>query len=167
MRRVISLAAIALAFAGLTGCATTSGIGTSPTGAEIPIEKAAMKFAADVKDGGYQVVSAEGLNKLISEKKDIVIIDTMPAADFAKQRIKGAVNAPMPKSEKELTPAEKEGIIKAAGADKEKTVAVYCGFVACRRSHIGAKILAEEGYKNVLRYPAGIVGWIESNYPVE
>jgi rhodanese-related sulfurtransferase len=72
----------------------------------------------------------------------------------------------MPKSEKELTQADKDNLLKAAGVDKEKTFVLYCGFVACRRSHIGAKILVENGFKNVYRYPAGITGWIESGYPL-
>lgn len=32
---------------------------TSPKGLEVPVEKAAVKFAADVKDGGYKVVDTE------------------------------------------------------------------------------------------------------------
>jgi len=72
----------------------------------------------------------------------------------------------MPKTEKELTTADKENLLKVAGPDKEKPVVVYCGFVACRRSHIGAKVLVENGFKNVYRYPGGISGWSESGYPL-
>lgn len=165
MKRLVWLIAFA-AFAALsTGCA--AGIGTSPKGEELPIEKAAIKFAADVREGGYQAIGAEGLSKLVLEKKAVVVIDTMPAADYAVSHIKGAVNAPMPKAEKELTAAEKETLLKVAGADKEKAVVTYCGFVACRRSHIAAKILVDEGYKSVSRFPAGIVGWKEGGFPLE
>lgn len=163
MRKWIVSAALLSVFI-LTACA---GIGTSPKGLEAPIEKASMSLVADVKSGGYQMIDTATLNKLISEKKDMVLIDTMPKEDFDKIRIKGAVNSPMPKSEKELTPYDKKTILSVAGGDKEKTIVVYCGFTACRRSHLGAKALVEDGYKNVYRYPGGIIGWIESKYPVD
>jgi thiosulfate/3-mercaptopyruvate sulfurtransferase len=147
--------------------AACAGVGTSPKGLEAPIEKASMKLLADVKDGGYQLVNAEGLNKLISANKGMIIIDTMPAEDFAKIRIKGAVNSPVAKTEKEFTPAEKQNIVKIAGSDKSTTVVVYCGFTACRRSHLGAKALVENGFSSVYRYPGGIIGWKEYGYPTE
>ena len=159
--RVSKLIAIlgVISFA-LVGCATTHG--TSPKGLEIPIENAAVKFSSDVKDGGYGIVDTATLKKWLDEAKKMLIISTLPASedkDFGM--LPSAVNAAMPKTEKELTPAAKDAIIKAAGDDKEKTIVVYCGFVACRRSHIGAKILVDDGFKNVYRYPAGITGWQE------
>jgi thiosulfate/3-mercaptopyruvate sulfurtransferase len=147
--------------------AACAGVGTSPKGLEAPIEKASMKLMADVKDGGYQLVNAEDLNKWISANKTMVLIDTMPAEAFAKERIKGAVNSPVAKTEKEFTPAEKQNILKIAGSDKSKTVVVYCGYTSCRRSHLGAKTLVENGFSSVYRYPGGIVGWNEYGYPAE
>ncbi|MDA8124117.1 MAG: rhodanese-like domain-containing protein [Deltaproteobacteria bacterium] len=155
---------VLLSVLALAACA---GVGTSPKGLEAPIEKASLTLMADVKAGGYPLVDTETLNKWLTEKKALVLIDTMPKEDFAKVRIKGAVNGPMPKTEKEITPYDKKTLLDAAGADKEKTIVVYCGFTACRRSHWGAKILTEEGYKNVYRYPGGIVGWMEYRYPLD
>lgn len=149
----------------LSGCATS--IGTSPKGLELPIEKAAIKFAADSKDGGYKVVGTDELKKWLDDHKLVTIISTLPAEeDKVLGHLPSAVNGAMPKSERELTQAQKDTILKAAGADKDKTVVVYCGFVACRRSHLGAKILVENGFNNVYRYPAGIVGWQEAGYPL-
>jgi thiosulfate/3-mercaptopyruvate sulfurtransferase len=148
----------------LVACA---GIGTSPRGLEAPIEKASMKLVTDIKDGGYKLIGAEDLNKMFTEKKDFVLIDTMPKQDYDKARIKSAVNGPIPKTEKELTPFDKENILKVAGHDKGKTIVVYCGFTACRRSHLGAKILVENGFSSVYRYPGGIIGWQEYGYPTE
>ena len=149
----------------LSGCASTHG--TSPKGLEIPIEKAAVKFSADVKDGGYKIVGTDELKKWLDEGKKLTIISALPA-DEDKQfgRLPAAVNGVMPKTEKELTPIDKDNLLKAAGNDKEQAVVLYCGFVSCRRSHIGAKILVENGFKNVYRYPAGITGWSESGYPL-
>ena len=141
------------------------GVGTSPQGKEAPIEKSSMKLVADVKAGGYQLVSAEELKKWMDDKKDMIIIDAHPKADYDNAHIKGSINSPFPKTEKELTPADKENLLKIAGDDKDKTIVIYCGFVACRRSHFGAQILIEDGFKNVYRYPGGIVAWKENKFP--
>jgi len=155
---------VLLSVLALAACA---GVGTSPKGLEAPIEKASMKLMSDVKDGGYQLVNSEELNKWISAGKPMLLIDTMPAEAFAKERIKGAVNSPVAKTEKEFTPAEKRSILKIAGADKSKLIVVYCGYTSCRRSHLGAKTLVENGYTSVYRYPGGIVGWKEYGFPVD
>lgn len=140
---------------------------TSPKGLEVPIEKATVKFVADVKDGGYKVVDTEELKKWLDEGKKVTIISSLPASDDkALGTLPGAVNGTMPKSEKELTAAEKDNLLKVAGADKEKIIVVYCGFVACRRSHIGAKILVENGFQNVYRHPGGVIAWKEAGYPL-
>jgi len=148
----------------LSACA---GIGTSPKGLETPIEKASMRLVTDVKDGGYRLIDAETLNKWMIEKNGLLVIDSHPKEDYDNAHIKGAINSPMPKGEKELTPYDKNNILKIASDDKDRTIIVYCGFTACRRSHWGAKILTGNGYKNVYRYPGGITAWLEYGYPAE
>jgi thiosulfate/3-mercaptopyruvate sulfurtransferase len=165
MRTMKNLATFALLTLTLSGCATSHG--TSPKGLEVPIEKAALKFSSDIKDGGYKIVSTDELKKWLDEGKKLTIISTLPANEDKELGIlPSAVNGAMPKSEKDLTQADKDNLLNIAGTDKEKAVVVYCGFVACRRSHIGAKILVDNGFKNVYRYPAGITGWGESNFPL-
>lgn len=160
--RLTLLAAMALTFA---GCASTHG--TSPKGLEIPIEKATLKFASDVKAGGYRIVSTAELKKWLDEGKKLTIVSTLPPEeDKAFGTLPATVNGAIPKTENELTQADQDNLLKVVGTDKEKPVVVYCGFVACRRSHIGAKILVDHGFKNVYRYPAGITGWVESGYPL-
>jgi len=165
MRTLNYLALIVVLTFTLSGCASTRG--TSPKGLEVPIEKAAMKFSSDIKDGGYKVVGTDELKKWLDDGMKMTIISTLPAKEDRESGIlPSAVNGVMPWTEKELTQADKDNLLNVAGVDKEKPVVVYCGFVACRRSHIGAKILVDNGFKNVYRYPAGIVGWGESNYPL-
>ncbi|HYA86399.1 MAG TPA: rhodanese-like domain-containing protein [Nitrospirota bacterium] len=154
----------AMLLVALVGCNSS---GTSPKGLEVPIEKAAFKFADDVKDSGYKLVGTEELKKWLDEGRKMTIISTLPATDDkAFGTLPSSVNGAMPKTEKELTQADKDNILKAAGSDKEKTIVIYCGFVACRRSHIGAKILVENGFQNVYRYPGGITAWHEMSYPI-
>jgi thiosulfate/3-mercaptopyruvate sulfurtransferase len=165
MRRFYLIAVAAILSLVLVGCASSHG--TSPKGMEIPIEKATMKFAADVKDGGYKIIGTEELKKWIDEEKKAIIISALPAdEDKAYGTLPKAVNGAMPKTEKELTQSDKDNLLKAAGSDKEQTIVIYCGFVACRRSHIGAKFLVENGFQNVYRYPGGITGWAEMGYPL-
>lgn len=148
----------------LVGCASQ---GTSPKGLEIPIEKAAVKFAADVKEGGYKIVGTEELKKWLDGGKKATIVSALPVAeDKAFGTLPSSVNGAISKTEKELTQADKDNLLKVVGLDKDKTIVIYCGFVACRRSHIGAKILVENGFSNVYRYPGGITAWQEMGYPL-
>lgn len=165
MRPVIKLAAISAIALTLAGCAATHG--TSPKGLELPIEKAAVKFSQDIREGGYRVVGTDELKKWLDEGKKLTIVSTLPLAEDKEfGTLPSAVNGAMPKAEKDLSQIDRDNLLKAAGTDKEASVVVYCGFVACRRSHIGAKILVENGFRNVYRYPAGITGWKESGYPL-
>jgi len=162
-RVLLTVASLLVSFA-FMGSAFASP-GTSPQGKEVPIETAAVKLVADVKNGGYQLVTTEELKKWIDAGKAMTIISTLPAdEDKALGIIPLAVNGFMPKTEKELTPADKNALLKAAGPDKGKTIVIYCGFVACRRSHIGAKILVENGFNNVYRYTGGIIAWQDAGY---
>jgi len=157
----------------VTGCSSSTPsapakVGTSPDGAEVAIEKAAMKLHKDVQAGGYQLVSTEELNKWVGEKKDMIIIDTMPADFYAKGHIPGALNAELPKTTlADATDEQKAAFIKLLGNDKEKPVVVYCGFVGCARSDVGAVIALEQGFKNVYRVPGGIIAWQEAKYEVQ
>jgi len=159
-------AAVAILLLMITGCAAKHG--TSPSGLEIPIEKAAVKFSTDIKDGGYKIVTTGELKKWLDEGKKMTLISSLTnAEDRVSGIIPGALSAPMPTSEQELTPEDKEHLLNAAGSNKEALLVVYCGFVACRKSHIGAKLLADYGYRNVYRYPAGVVGWSEAGYSLK
>jgi len=166
MRTLPYLAAVAVMPLILGGCAAK--FGTSPKGLEVPIEKAAVKFSADIKDGGYKIVTTDELKKWLDEGKKLTLISSLThGEDRVSGIIPGALSAPMPQSEQELNPEDKEHLLSAAGSNKENLLVVYSRFVACRKSHIGAKLLVDYGYKNVYRYPAGAVGWDESGFPLK
>jgi len=165
MKRMVLSAGIAAATLVFAGCANS--LGTSPKGLELPIEKAAVKFSADIRDGGYRIVTSDELKKWVDDGKEMSILSSLSMnEDRLFGTLPGAVNAAMPGSEKELAPEDRERVQYAAGHNKEKTLVVYSGSVACRRSHIAAKLLVENGYKNVFRYPAGITGWGETGFPL-
>lgn len=163
MKKYLVLVALLSVFS-LAACA---GHGTSVKGKEIPIESAAVKLVADAKASGFKLITTSELKKSLDAGKKITIISTLPKEEDKRFGIiPGALSAPIPKTEKELTQADKDNLLKVAGSDKDKEIVLYCGFVACRRSTIGAMILVDAGYKNVYKHPGGITAWVEAAYPV-
>ena len=136
---------------------------------ELDTEKAAVTFAREAERGGYTVVTTEELKGWIDQKKNMLIVDTMPyEASFKKQHIPGAVNMefPIPEMTK-LDDKTKIALEKLLGPDNGRLIVFYCGFVKCTRSHNGAMWAVRLGYKNVYRHPGGIKAWNEAEYPVE
>lgn len=171
-RKVLLLVlTLVLAIGMLTACASNTQVntvGTSPNGSEIAIEKATLKFMKDTLAGGYQIVSTEELNTWVADKKDMIIIDTMPADSYSKGFVPGALNAELPKDGMaNATDEQKAAFINLLGTDKDQTIVVYCGFVGCARSDVGAVLAMEQGFKNVYRVPGGIIAWQEAGYTVE
>ncbi len=136
---------------------------------ELDTEKSAVAFAKEVERGGYKMVSTEELKGWLDQKKNMLIVDTMPyEASYKKQHIPGAVNLELPIPEMtKLDDKTKAALEKLLGPDKNRLIVFYCGFVKCTRSHNGAMWAVKLGYKNVYRYPGGIKAWDEAEYPVE
>jgi rhodanese-related sulfurtransferase len=136
---------------------------------ELDTEKIAIAFARQVESGGYNIVSTEELKKWTDEKKNMLIVDTMPyEASYKKQHIPDAVQfefpIPIMTSMDEKTKAD---FLKLLGTDKDRLIVIYCGFTKCTRSHNGAMWAVKFGYKNVYRYPGGIKAWDEADYPID
>jgi rhodanese-related sulfurtransferase len=147
-----------------------SGVGIAAWGSkELETEKIAVNFAREVARGGYKIVSTEELKGWMDQKKDMLIVDTMPYEDsYKKQHIPGAVQFEFPIPEvTTLDNKTKAAFEKLLGPDKNRLIVIYCGFTKCGRSHNGAMWAVKLGYKNVYRYPGGIKGWLEADYPVE
>jgi rhodanese-related sulfurtransferase len=144
------------------------GCGQSWSGKELATETAAVNLSQETSRGGYKLVSTPELKGWIDQKKPMMIIDTMPLEDsYKKQHVPGAVQYDFPIPEvKEMDDAARAKFEKFLGADKDKTLVFYCGFVKCTRSHNGAMWAVKLGYKNVYRCPGGIKAWDEAGYPV-
>jgi rhodanese-related sulfurtransferase len=136
---------------------------------ELETEKIAVNFSKEVAKGGYKIVSTEELKSWIDQKKDMLIVDTMPYEDsYKKQHVPGAVQFEFPKEEvTNLDDKTKAAFEKILGPNKDRLIIIYCGFTKCGRSHNGAMWAVKLGYKNVYRYPGGIKAWMEADYPVE
>jgi rhodanese-related sulfurtransferase len=152
---------IGLAFLAATGTAWTAE-------RELENEKIAVKFGREVDRGGYKVVTTQELKSWIDQKKDMLIVDTMPPDNFKKQHIPGAVNFGIQRPElTQMSDKMRDDFEKLLGPNKDRTIVFYCGFTDCERSHNGAMWATKFGYKNAYRQPGGIKGWLEAGYPVE
>ena len=135
---------------------------------ELETEKSAVTFSAEVERGGYKVVSTPELKKWMDEKKDLLIIDTMPYEDsYKKNHLPGAKQMEFPIPEmKSIDDKKKAELVKLLGTDKNRLIVFYCGFTKCTRSHNAAMWAVKLGYKNVYRQPGGVKAWKESDYPM-
>jgi rhodanese-related sulfurtransferase len=135
---------------------------------ELETEKSAVTFSAEVERGGYKVVSTPELKKWMDEKKDMLIVDTMPYEDsYKKNHIPGAKQMVFPIPEMtSIDDKTKAELVKLLGTNKNRLIVFYCGFTKCTRSHNAAMWAVKLGYKNVYRLPGGIKAWKESDYQV-
>ena len=136
---------------------------------ELDTEKIAVNFYREVERGAYKVVSTTELKGWMDQKKDMLIVDTMPYEDsYKKQHVPGALQMEFPIPEMtQLDEKKKIDLEKLLGPNKDRLIVFYCGFTKCTRSHNGAMWAVKLGYKNVYRYPGGIKAWDEADYPVE
>lgn len=159
---------------GFSGVNTCFAFGKNKFEQEVEKESAAVKLLREVQEGDYKVITTAELQELINNKRDVIIIDTMPyAASYAKNHIPSAQHflfpiPPMNEWEKAETDNKSvEDYEKLLGPDKNKTIVVYCGFVKCTRSHNGALWARKLGYSNVYRHPGGIYAWKGAGYSID
>jgi rhodanese-related sulfurtransferase len=155
-----------------TNSALALGFGKNKFEKEVEKEQGAVKLAREAMVGGYELITTEELKKLIDANENVLIIDTMPYEDsYKKSHIPGAKQFlfPIPPMEtwdsKETAGKSQDDYATLLGADKNKTIVVYCGFVKCTRSHNGAMWAKKLGYSKVLRHPGGIFAWKGAGYP--
>ena len=170
MRKIMTLLAVCLfclAFA-------STAMAANKFEKEAVLETQSVRLVREVQRGGYDVITIEEVKKMMDNKEDMVIIDTMPyAASYRKQHVPGAEQFlfPIPDmNEWDMSETDGKTLVeyeKLLGPDKNKPIIVYCGFVKCTRSHNGAVWAKKLGYKNVYRMPGGIFAWIGKDYKVE
>jgi len=116
----------------------------------------AMK-AAKEKVAGYKTITAEELQTMIKETKDLVIIDSRGGKWFDGEVIAGA---------KQLA-ADKTNAKSLAKLIPTKTTPVvfYCSGTECPASAAAAHAAQKAGYKNLYKFPGGIAEWKEKGLP--
>jgi thiosulfate/3-mercaptopyruvate sulfurtransferase len=171
--KIVSLFVVAF-FAVVCVSGQAMAFGKNKFEKEVEKEIGAVKLSREMARGQYDLITTAELEKLLAEKKDVVVVDTMPyKASYEKNHIPGAKQFlfPIPEMEEWKT-SETDGktekdFMALLGDDKEKTIVIYCGFVKCTRSHNGAMWAKKLGYKNVLRHPGGIFAWKGAGLKVE
>jgi rhodanese-related sulfurtransferase len=135
-------------------------------------EKTAIGLWSQTGSGGYRLVGTEALKRWIDAKKEMLIVDTMPYEEsYRKEHIPGARQFlfPIPEMKswdpKETAGKSEQEFLQMLGADKNRLIVFYCGFVKCTRSHNAAAWAVRNGYTNVFRYPGGIFAWKGAKYP--
>jgi thiosulfate/3-mercaptopyruvate sulfurtransferase len=153
----------------LTFVLSLTGTGIAFGTKELDTEKIAVDLVRQVERGGYKIVTTEELKTWIDQKKNMLIVDTMPYEDsYKKQHIPGAVQFEFPIPEMTtMDDKTKASFEQLLGKDKNRQIVFYCGFTKCTRSHNGAMWAVKLGYKNVYRHPGGIKAWADADYPAE
>ena len=101
-------------------------------------------------------VSAEDADKLLKEKKDVVVIDLRTEAEFKTGHIAGAKNIDFRDNE----------FAKQIGAlDKAKTYLVHCG--SGRRSTKALEVFQTQKFSSILHLNEGFRAWEAAGKLVE
>lgn len=103
------------------------------------------------------LIPIEKLLELKENNEEYILVDVMPAENFAEGHIPGAINIPY----------EEIGSKADELLDKEKTIITYCKDYMCTGSSVAAKKLMHLGYEKVLDFAAGTRGWEQAGLPLE
>lgn len=101
-----------------------------------------------------KVITTEELKEKLDRKDDFKLVMTMAEWSYQSMHIAGSLNIFDPQDALEQLHPDDE-------------IVVYCSNEACPASVLSYHILVDQGYSNVRRYAAGVLGWSEAGYPLE
>lgn len=104
--------------------------------------------------GGKGSVDPVAATDLIN-RRDAVVVDVRPAADFAKGHIINAMNLPMNGFKNQISVLQKH---------KDKPILVSCRSGA--QSTAACKELRKEGFREVYNLRGGLLAWENANLPL-
>ncbi|WP_025764347.1 rhodanese-like domain-containing protein [Dyadobacter tibetensis] len=113
-------------------------------------------FSCQSQDKSENQLTAEKFQTELANTPDAQLVDVRTPDEFKDGHLKQAMNI-------DFKSDDFEEHIKAL--DKDKPVFVYC--LAGSRSAGAAKVLAENGFKNVYDMDGGYLKWTAANYPVD
>jgi hydroxyacylglutathione hydrolase len=97
------------------------------------------------------LISAEELHDLLQKGNDLVLIDVRAPLEFEESHIEGAINIPVADLRnryRELDPAKKTVLLCSSG----------------NRSSLGASILKQRGFQDVINVAGGMTGYSAAGY---
>lgn len=86
------------------------------------------------------------------------LLDAQGPGKFEHQHIAGAIHGRLD---------DPEAVVARIGDDLDQEIIVYCTDGACSGSLLAARLLEGRGYRNVLRFTAGLADWVATGLPVE
>lgn len=104
----------------------------------------------------WEVVSTADLRSLREREPDLVLVNVLPRIIHDQAHIPGSVNIPL-------------GAVATSQAlpdDKETRLVFYCMGRLCMYSPKAADLAHHMGYKNLMVYRAGLLGWRRAGLPV-
>lgn len=117
---------------------------------------------------GVTLIDAKKLQEL--QAAGAIIVDTRKAAEYGEGSIKGAISVPYD-PEKSAKAADfdpkMDKFDMSKLPDKNAKIVVFCNAGSCWKSYKSAKVLADNGYKNVFWYREGVPDWKARKLPME
>ena len=105
-----------------------------------------------------RVIEREAVQRLLSDKAAVTLVEALPPAYYARGHLPGAINVPhdqVRETSARLLP------------DKSARIIVYCANAPCPNSSIAAVMLESLGYTDVAKYVGGKQDWVEAGLPLE
>jgi rhodanese-related sulfurtransferase len=133
--------------------ARTSLADSSDFKASQPVRAPPLSFKGDSL---MNTLTARELRKMRDADEEFLLVNTLPADNFAATKIPGAINI----AEQDADFVDR--VEKKAGG-KDKPVVVYCASMQCNSSTNGAEKLEQAGFTNVFDFEAGAEGWSQLN----
>jgi len=103
-------------------------------------------------------IDAETLYVWQLERRDFILVDTLPLSNYEKNHLPGAIHI---RSDDiiQLAPAKLPG--------KNALIVVYCASSKCKRAGLSAERLKTLGYTQVIHFIGGIKAWLTAGYPLQ
>lgn len=107
-----------------------------------------------------EVIERDTLKQWMDEKRNFVLIESLPEKQFRAKHLPGAHNIP-------TTDERFRERVQQTVPDAGTPVVVYCADMECPASVKAAKELDELGYQQVYDYQAGKQDWEEAGLKLE
>ena len=98
------------------------------------------------------------LREWMRQGQDFELVDTLPRAAYERHHLPGAIH---------IVSDDIEAEAPRRLPERDRTVVVYCGSAACKRSEKAAARLDALGYRDVREYVDGRQDWEAAGLPVE
>jgi rhodanese-related sulfurtransferase len=103
-------------------------------------------------------VSADQLNRMLEQNRNILLVDTRTDYEYRQGRLPGAINIP---------PHMFDVLETLLPPDKTTEIVFYCRGVGCEPSKFAADAAARMGYQKARTFKAGFPAWVARGYRVE